>query len=290
MASSEAAEAEALYRGYDRAGLETQYNLRISHPDRNAVYADYLARSMAFRAEAGGRYDVPYGPAERQRLDVFPGPTEDAPVFVFFHGGYWRALDKDHFSFLAAPFAKAGWTTVLPNYTLAPATTVDVIVDQAREAVAWVAEAFPKADRIVLSGHSTGGQLSVMCLMSDWGSLGMARPPLRAGLPISGVFDLEPIPYTTINDLVRLDAATARRMSPIRHIRRTDAPLLVAVGGKETPEFQGQSARFVEAWRAAGNRADLFTVPGKDHFTVLGALADPTNEFHDAAWNFLTSI
>ncbi len=295
MAFSEPADAGGLYLGYDRDGLEAQYNLRISHPDRDAVYEEYRQRSADFRAAAGGQYDVPYGPAERQRMDIFPGATPDAPVFLFFHGGYWRALDKSYFSFVAEPFYRAGWTAILANYTLAPDATIDVIVDQARQAVAWAGVSFPKADGIVLSGHSAGGQLTLMSILTertgaDRAARGTQAPPIVAGLPVSGVFDLEPLRHTTINERIHLDAASAAQNSPIRLIRPSPVPLLVAAGGAETAEFQGQSSRFADAWRAAGNRAELFLAEGTNHFTVLRAFADPAGPFQDKIWAFLDGL
>lgn len=290
MAFSDTAAAGGLYRGYDRDGLEAQYNLRASHPDRDAVYEGYRQRSARYRVEADGRYDIAYGPAARQRLDVFPGATRGAPAFLFFHGGYWRALDKAYFSFLAEPFCRAGWTAVLPNYTLTPETTIDVIVEEARQAVAWVGRNLPAAERIVVAGHSAGGQLALMTILNDQAAFDGAAPPIAAGIPISGVFDLEPVRHTTINELVRLDEASAARNSPIRRVRHCPVPLLIAAGGGETAEFRGQSARFAEAWCAAGNRAEMFLAEGVNHFTVLGAFADPESALAARVRRFLETI
>jgi len=290
LADSDTAPASGIYLGYDRDGLEAQYNLRASHPDRDAVYEAFRRRSERFRAAADGRYDIAYGPANRQRLDIFPNPSPTAPIFLFFHGGYWRALDKSLFSFVAEPFHRAGWTAALANYTLAPATTIDVIVDQAFQAVTWVRSNFPVAERIVISGHSAGGQLTLMNILTDQASHGAGTPPIAAGIPISGVFDLEPLRHTTINDLVRLDEPSVARNSPIRLIRPCPIPLLVATGADETAEFRGQSARFVDKWRAAGNRAELFLADATNHFTVLRAFADPAGCFQKQVWSFLGAL
>lgn len=279
-----------LYQGYDRDGLEAQYNLRTSHPDRDAVYEAFRHRSGRFRATTDGYHEIAYGPKERQRLDIFPNPSPKAPIFLFFHGGYWRALDKSLFSFVAEPFHQAGWTAVLANYTLAPEVTVDRIVDQARDAVTWVRQNFADAQRIVISGHSAGGQLTLMTILMDQLNRGEATATIAAGIPISGVFDLEPLRHTTINDLVRLDSASAARNSPIELVRPSPIPLLVAAGADETPEFRGQSARFAETWRAAGNRAEFFLADGTNHFTVLQAFADPESRLQQKVWTFLDTL
>lgn len=298
MASSAHPEAAGIYRGYDKTGLEAQYNLRASHPDREPVYASYDERSLDFRKTALGEYDVPYGPAERQRLDIFPSADKAARVLVFFHGGYWRTLDKSVFSFMAEPFVAAGWSVVLVNYTLAPDASIDEIVDQAAQSLVAVRDRFPKSRGIVLSGHSAGGQLALMTLLNDGEGAAASGSrngsevlsPIVAGLTISGVFDLEPIRHTTINDLVRLDADSAARNSPIGRIAPSSVPLFVAAGAKETNEFRGQSRRFATSWRAFGNRAELYLVDGANHFTILGALADTGGAFQQTVWRFLDTV
>ena len=282
------ADRKAVYGGYDRAGLEAQYNLRRGHPDRDIVYADFAARSAAMRRAEMGRYDLPYGPAERQRLDCFSA-GEGGPVLVFFHGGYWRALDKSYFGFLAQAFVAGGWTVVLPNYTLAPRAGIDEIVSEARAAVRWAARSLlPEGMPLVVAGHSAGGHLALMCALD-----GAAPPhgtPVDAVVPVSGLFDLEPIRHTSINDLVRFDADAARRNSPVKRVVPSPVPLLLIVGGSETDEFRGQTERFADAWSAAGNRAETLVAEGLNHFSVLRALACRESDIYLRTLRFLERV
>ena len=282
------ADREAVYGGYDRAGLEAQYNLRRGHPDRDIVYADFAARSAAMRRAEKGRYDLPYGPAERQKLDCFSA-GEGSPVLVFFHGGYWRALDKSYFGFLAQAFVAGGWTAVLPNYTLAPRAGIDEIVSEARAAVRWAARSLlPEGMPLVVAGHSAGGHLALMCALD--GTPEPRGTRVDAVVPVSGLFDLEPIRHTSINDLVRFDADAACRNSPVKRVVPSPVPLLLIVGGSETDEFRGQTERFADAWSAAGNQAETLVAEGLNHFSVLRALACRESDIHLRTLRFLERV
>lgn len=289
MGSDEQETARDIYQGYDEAGLEAQYNLRTSHLDRPAVYAEYTERSSNFRNDVAGYKEVSYGPAQRQQLDIFSAASPDAPIFVFFHGGYWRALDKSIFSFIAEPFYRDGWTSVLANYTLAPEITLDGIVEQAIQSISYLRRTYPNAKSIVISGHSAGGQLTLMNILNDASRISGEGPPIVAGIPISGVFELEPLRYTSINEFLHLDQSSAATNSPINLIKPSSVPLLVITGGNETLEFQGQSDRFVEDWQANGNRAERYSVDETNHFTVLRPFADPDSALRKKVLSFLAS-
>jgi len=282
--------AENVYGVYDSAGLESQYNLRRDHPDRDVVYNEFAAKSEAIRRAGTGRYDLIYGPAKRQRLDYFPA-GERCPVLVFFHGGYWRALDKSYFGVLAQAFVARGWNVALPNYTLAPQASIDGIVAQARAAVDWVADTLlPDGMPLVVTGHSAGGHLAVMSALRDPELEGPPAPHVDGLIPVSGLFDLEPIRHTSINELVHLDAPAARRNSPVNSVPRSRIPLLLIVGGSETEEFLGQTRRFAGVWSAAGNQIESLFPDGLNHFTVLRALADEGSELHVQTIDFLERV
>ena len=279
---------ETVYAGYDRAGLEAQYNLRRGHPDRDVVYADFAARSAAMRRGEIGRYDLPYGPGERQKLDCFSA-GEKCPVLVFFHGGYWRALDKSYFGVLAQALVAGGWTVVLPNYPLAPRAAIDDIVSEARAAVRWAARSvLPEGMPLVVAGHSAGGHLALMCALDD--STDLHGTAVDAVVPVSGLFDLEPLRHTSINELVRFDADAAHRNSPVHRVVPSRVPLLLIVGGSETEEFRGQTERFAVAWSAAGNQAETLVAEGLNHFSVLRALACRESDLHLRTLRFLERV
>ena len=259
--------------GQETDYFDKQYNLRARHPDHPAFFERYRSESARVRGALGGRLDVPYGPSPDEALDIFPASSAKAPVHVFIHGGYWRSLDKRDFSYVAEPFVAAGAAVVVVNYALAPRVTLDEIVRQNCAALAWIyrnAGSFGgDPDRLFVSGHSAGGHLTAMMLVTDWRALGLPADLVKGGCAISGVFDLDPMLATSINADVRLDRAGAARNSPIRHMPDRASPMIAAVGANETDEFVRQSREFAAAWQARGLPGEYLALPGLHHFDII---------------------
>jgi arylformamidase len=219
------------------------------------------------------RLDISY---DSERLDLFPAERAAAPCLLFIHGGYWQALDKSDFSFLAPAFQDAGVALAVVNYTLAPKAGMDEIVRQNRAAMAWLyrnARAYGvDPERIHVAGHSAGGHLTAMVLATNWAAFGLDRNPVRGACAISGLYDLEPIRLCYLNDVLGLDAAAAERNSPLHHLPRQSPPLILSVGTGETDEFRRQQESFAAAWRAAGLPLEIADQPGDNHFDVVGRL------------------
>ncbi len=258
--------------------LEAEFALRRRHPERDEVYDGHRRRGAAFRARGACRLDLRYSAGPRCLLDVFPA-GDGAPVLLFIHGGYWRALDKSDVSFIAEPFQRAGMTVVMPGYDLVPAVRVGDILDQMRAALAWVLE-HVAPERIVVAGHSAGGQLAAM-LALDQAEHG--RGPIVGVAGISGAFDLRPLLRTSINADLALSMAEAEAASPLLRLRALPptaplVPLLAAVGGDETRGFKQWTADLAAGWRAHGGEAVLVEVAGRSHFTVLDAVAEDEGE------------
>ncbi|BBK34077.1 arylformamidase [Stella humosa] len=255
--------------------LERQYDFRWRHPDRELILARYATESEQAVRELPAHLDVPYGPGPRERADIFPAPAGVRPIHLFIHGGYWRAHRKEDYRFVAAATAAAGWATVVVEYDLAPAVTIDHIVDQMRRAVAWVhrnAGTFGgDPARLIVSGHSAGGHLAAMMALADWGG----PPPLRGCLAISGVFDLDPIRATSINADLRLDAAAAARLSPVVHAGSGRVPIALAVGADETDAFLEQSQHFADALASHRWQPPPMVLAGRNHYDVVLELARP---------------
>jgi arylformamidase len=265
----------------DRAALDEQYNLRAAVPEHAAYFERYRRKSAALREARPCALDLPYGAGGRAFVDLLPAPRPGAPLLVFLHGGYWQAMDRKDFTFVAAPFVEAGWAAALVGYDLAPLATVGQIVADIRRALAWLhprAAAFgADVGRLVLAGHSAGAHLAAMALATDWQALGLPRSPVRAACLISGVFDLEPIRRCYLNEVLGLGPQDVRRLSPIHHLPQARLPVLLTLGGEETAAFHAQSRAFHEALARAGVAAELVVQPGLDHFSVIEALADPAN-------------
>jgi arylformamidase len=259
-----------LYRGMDRAELDAAYNNTAAVPERDAIVADWAARSAKVRRERLGHLDIAYGDNPRERLDLFLAPDPNAPTLAFIHGGYWQMNDKEGTIFLAEGVLPHGVNFALIEYTLAPAARLDRIVAEVRRGVQWLAAHLGDygADptRLYVSGHSAGGHLTAST---------MTLPAVRGALAISGIYDLEPIRLNYLNIKLGLDEAEAERNSPLLHIPPMAGELVVAYGTKELPELCRQSIDYAQAWVERGLPGHLLPVDGANHFTILEALADP---------------
>ena len=223
-----------------------------------------------------------YGPTLAEYCDVFPaGPA--APVHVFIHGGYWRRFSARDHDFVVPQLVAAGLTVVVVNYALCPIVSLDEIVRQVRAAIAWTyghaGEVGADPSRLTVSGHSAGGHLTAMALLTDWaGDYGLPADVIKGAVAISGLYDLGFLPYSYIQPKVQATWDQVARLSPIRHLPAAAPPLLVAVGGDETDEFRRQSRDFHAAWRSAGLPGDYLEPPGKHHLTVLEELERSDSE------------
>ena len=190
---------EAIYRGYDRAALDAQYNNRARIPEYVGYFERWLAWSAETRAALPGGRDIAYGVLPVETLDIFPAERHDAPILIMIHGGYWYSLDKHHDSFVAEGCRPHGVATVVINYGLSPDYRMDEIVRQNRAAAAWVwrnaASIGGDPRRIHALGQSAGGHLAAMLLATDWPAFGAGLPAdlVKSAVSISGIYDLEPI-------------------------------------------------------------------------------------------------
>jgi arylformamidase len=259
--------------------VEREYNLRAAFPDHPQWFARWAEESERARARLEGRLDLRYGSGPKQTMDLFPAESSRSSL-LFIHGGYWRALDKSEHSFVAPPFVAQGIGVAVINYDLCPDVSIARIVDQAREALAWLSRegsrhGFPP-QRIVVSGHSAGAHLAAMLLATDWPARGLAATTIAGAVMVSGVFDLEPLVQASMNVDLRLDAARAHALSPIHLPPRVRVPLLLAAGELETSEFIRQAWLLWEHWpecHPRGRHGPLF-VAERHHFSVLSELGD----------------
>jgi len=277
-----------LYRDFETQDeLDAQYNPSLNNPPERRGDADWPKRAAAARTDPRAVLNVRFGPTRPEHLDIFKA-GDRAPVHLFIHGGYWRARQAADFSFVGPALADAGITAVINNYALCPEVTLDEVVRQARAAVAWtfthISDFGGDPQRISVSGHSAGGHLTAIAAMTDWqGAYGLPADLVKAALPISGLFDLAPFPYSYLQPALQLTWAEVRRNSPaLNPVPQRPAPMIIAVGGDETAEFHRQSDQFAEHWRAGGGRAERLDVPGRDHFSVLNALLETGNPLNDA--------
>jgi arylformamidase len=282
---------------YDR-----QYNARASVQDPLAYMARYAQESQAAFTLPGAVRHQAYSPRPGDVLDLYLPQVQAqqgalAPVFIFIHGGYWRALGKNDSAFMAPALTQAGALVVVPDYDLAPAATLDHIVDQMRQAFAWVVRNIAiyggDARNICVCGSSAGGHLVGMLLAKGWQEdydLPASATPASA-FPLSGLFDLQPLLHTHINGWMQLDDAGAVRNSP--RFALPDATthgqcqLRVACGEFESREFHRQSTEYLAAWQARCLPGAWMEAPATNHFDLPLGLADATSVVHQVALDLM---
>src|ERR1043166_1843228 len=259
-----------LYRGMDRAALDAAYNNSAAVAESQEWVARWRAESAAIRAEPNAVLDVRYGRQPRARLDYFPAGPKRAPLFAFIHGGYWPGHEKDGFAVVAAGPPPHGIDVALLGYTLGPEARITDIVGEMRAALTFLAAnahgfGFDPG-RLFIGGWSAGGHLTAAVCDHE---------AFRGGLPISGIFDLEPIMLNYLNEKLALDAAEVAAMSPLRTMPKPTGPLHVSVGGAELPELQRQSRDYAAAAEKHWQPVRLSVLADLHHFSVLEELARP---------------
>ncbi len=246
----------------------------------------YRARSAEAHAAAlalGARWiERHYGTAPSQRLDLYLPPAMQrgaapCPLLVFIHGGYWQELSARDSRFAAARCVERGIAFAAVDYTLAPAARVPQIVDECRAAFVDLARAAPGLGidpaLVVVAGSSAGAHLAAMIGVE--GALPGGVAPPHALVLVSGIYLLEPLIGTPIDDALGLQAGEARVLSPLRLPLRGFPRSAVCWGEVETAQFKAQSRAFDDALRAAGAATQRFEVPGRNHFDVILDLAEP---------------
>ena len=250
-----------------QAERDAAYNNAAAVPDSPVLNAAREMGASVFRMSNPAHLDLRYGKRERNTWDLFPQADPDAPCVVFIHGGYWQRNAKEQFSnLIAGPYAR-GWSAALPGYTLAPDASLTEIVAEINAALDWLGVHGPAHGingPIVLSGWSAGGHLTAMCL---------GHPLVKAGLAISGVFELGPVRDTYLNEKLRLTEEEVVSLSPMR-LPLADKPLAFAYGTAELPPLVSDS-RDLHALRSAAHLPGaLIPVPRANHFTIVHELRD----------------
>ena len=226
------------------------------------MVAGWERRSAEMRAQYSDHLDLRYGPRERNRIDFFKA-AEKGPTLLFIHGGYWQMRAKEVFAIFAGGPMAHGINVAMIGYTLAPDATLDEIVAEIDQGLDFLAEKLPALgadpNRIVVSGWSAGGHLTSMAL---------AHRHVKAGVAISGIYDLEPIRHSYLNVKLGLDEAMSRRNSPMTQAGGAMKPLALVAGSAELPLLRQQTADFAGHRAKYGLPVTYEEIPGADHFTM----------------------
>ncbi|MDB5846979.1 MAG: hypothetical protein JWP29_731 [Rhodoferax sp.] len=286
--------SDVAWTAMDADELDRQYNARGTVPDVDVFLKEYRDTSTPMYSRLPCVRDVRYGPHVDETLDLFPVPgNAAAPLFVFIHGGYWRALAKEDSVFMAETFTARGIAVASVNYALSPGVGLDEIVAQCRRALAWLyhhgAAHGVDVNRIVVAGSSAGGHLGAMLLAPGW-QAAHGLPPVVAqgGALVSGLFDLAPVQRTRPNQWLQLDEAQAHALSPLHTLPPAGTRLLIAVAEIDTAEFKRQSAQYAEACRAQGCVVQTLEVPRRNHFDVIMEWMRPFAPLTAQTWSLFS--
>jgi arylformamidase len=283
-----------VFLDYDQAALDAAYDQAAYAPNREQLIERRINDSAIMRRRIGEPERVAYGPAEIERLDIYRSGQAAAPVFVFIHGGAWRSGRSRDFATPAEMFLTASAHYVVPDFAWVQDVGGELMVlaDQVCRAIAWVYKNIARfggdPSRLYVAGQSSGGHLTAVALTTDWQrDFNLPAGIIKGGMCISGMYDLEPVRLSSRSCYVAFDDATVAALSPICHLGWLRAPLVVAYGTCETPEFQRQNREFAAAVKAAGKKVRLLVGEHYNHFELPETLGNPYGLLGQAALDLM---
>ena len=283
-AITSAAQGQKIFMDYDEAALDAAYDQSNWADNIDEVYDRLEVVNQRVMVELGEPQRESYGASKIETLDWYRSGNAAAPIHIHFHGGAWGWGEAKQNAFMAAPSLRAGAHVVIPNYIKVIDSNGDLMpqAEQLRAAVAWV---YKNAERmgadpecILLSGHSSGAHMAAVVLTTDWSRFSVPDDVVKQALLISGMYDLLPVSLSSRNEYVAFTEENVLALSPQRHIDRINAELVVAVGGRESPEFQRQSQSFVDALRDNGKEVRFVKAEALNHFEIIENLGDATGQ------------
>jgi arylformamidase len=284
----------SVFLDYDQAALDAAYDQAAYAANREQLIKRRIRDSERARQWIGEPERLAYGMAEIEQLDIYRTGRTAAPVFIFIHGGAWRSGRSKDFATPAEMFIAAGAHYVVPDFAWVQDVGGNLIVlaDQVCRAIAWVYQNAARfggdLNRLYLGGQSSGGHLAAVALTTDWQRhFGLPADIIKGGMCISGMYDLTPVRLSARNAYIKFDDATVAALSPIRHLHRLRAPLIVAYGTCETPEFQRQNREFAAAVEAAGKQVRLLVGEHYNHFELPETLGNPYGLLGQAALDLM---
>jgi arylformamidase len=272
-----------IYKQYDQQSLDRQYNNRLNVPDHER----HLQRWELLSREAEKKYtlirNIPYGELPDEKLDIFPSDKPHSKTLVFIHGGYWYKHVAADFYLIAEAYKSYGFTTVLIDYPLMPAYSMEQLVVSCRKAIDWLQINLPgyngDPEHVYIAGHSAGGHLASMMMIRNEHAF---TYPIKGVCAISGLYNLRPVQLCYVNEVLGMDRETALRNSPVNLLPVSSCRLVLAMGGNETNEYLEQSRELYTTWAKQGVEVELLEIDGADHFSILETMIDQSSPLHNA--------
>lgn len=272
----------SVWLNMDQVELDAAYDQFTYAPLAGQVLARCASNSEVARQRLGPPRRVSYGPTEVEKLDIFATKRPQAPIFVFIHGGAWLGGEAKNYAYPAEMFVNAGAHLVVLDFIAIKEANGDlrVMAEQVRRAIAWTyknAASFDgDANRLYIGGHSSGGHLCGVALVTDWQSeFGLPNDMVKGGLCMSGMYDMKPVRLSKRGNYVKFTDEMEEAMSSQRHIDLVHAPIIVTYGTYETPEFQRQNRDFAAALKAARKAVELIEAANYGHFDMMESIGNP---------------
>jgi arylformamidase len=270
--------APQVYPGYTQAELDLAYSQRHWAENADQILGRWSSAVAAIRAASPGYREFRYGPQADELIDLYPAPGRPRHAHFHIHGGAWRAQSKSDCAFLAPLMRAADLNFVVPGFGNLPQHRLPQVLANLIRALRWTYDnqiRTGRAEKILISGHSSGAHMAALLAMQDWAALGVDAAAFLGFVCISGPYDLEPVLLSSRRSYIELSEAEARQMSPILHAGRSCLPLHLLYGSRESPEFIRQSRAFAKALESENKLAACVEILGKNHFEIMDALADP---------------
>jgi arylformamidase len=271
-----------VFLDYDQIELDAAYDQAVYQPNILQLNRRWASNSARTRARIGEPLRRAYGDSLIEQLDIFPTDKPNAPVFVFIHGGAWIRGEASSYAAPAEMFTRAGTHYIVPDFiNVAEAGgSLFPMAEQVCRAIAWVwrnAASFGgDPDRLHIGGQSSGAHLAAVALTTDWQhEHGLPANIVKGGLCTSGMYELAPVRLSARANYVKFTDSMVEALSPIRHLDRLGAPLIVSYGTYETPEFIRQAKEFAAAVRNVGKLRELIVAENYSHLELPETLCNP---------------
>jgi arylformamidase len=265
----------------DQHELDEAYDQDVYAFNSKIISGRRASNNKKVTAIIGPPQRLAYGPAEIEKVDLWKTKRANAPTLIFIHGGAWRGGSSSQVAYVAEPFTKAGANFISLDFNNVLETKGDLfpMADQCRRAIAWVyknAASFgDDPNQLYLAGHSSGGHLGGVMLITDWARYGVPSDIIKGALLGSGMYDLKPVRLSKRANYVKFTDEMEDALSTQRHLAKIQTPVVLTHGSLETPEFQRQSRDFFAAMKAAGKPVELLVGEGYNHYETQETLGNP---------------
>lgn len=248
--------------------------------------------------------DIPYGPDERNLLDVF-APTGDVgkarPVLVFVHGGAFVGGNRR--TGAASPFydnvmlwaARHGMVGVNMTYRLAPKNAWPSGPQDIGRAIQWVHDNIERQggdpQRVFLFGHSAGAShVASYVALPEFHRV--AGSGLAGAMLLSGAYRMTPElvgQSPTYPSYFGTDPDKYAQRSSLDGLLATRVPLWVGSAALDPPQFKEQADLLREGLRKAGRSFQSTVFGGHSHMSEAYSIHSDDRSVGDALMAFVSA-